>query len=305
MTVGIRRAGHDDVAFLAELLADDDVAPFLAASRVTAAEDLDALVERSEADAEAFGLFVIEVDGERAGTMQFERVNRRSQIAALSGLAVDPRFRGRGVADEAARALQQHLLFELGYHRLQLEVYGFNQRGRRHAERAGFVLEGIRRNAYRRDEEWVDGVLYGLVREDLELRPERPESDLVLTCRHVTVHVSMLEPALDFYVRGLGLELLEQGDSFFAVRAGDVRISVFSGFEQAPGERARQTGVTLILAAPDVDAAYAAVRARGVETLGGIVEAGGLLRFFSVLDPDGTLLSIAEYLEPEVLRPGP
>ena len=38
----------------------------------------------------------------------------------------------------------------------------------RHAERAGFVREGARRKAYRRHGELVDGVLYGLVREDLE-----------------------------------------------------------------------------------------------------------------------------------------
>lgn len=305
MTVAIRRARSDDVGFLAALLTDDEVAPFLAASRPTSGEALAELVERSEAAPEAFGLFVVEVDGERAGTMQFERVNRRSRIAALSGLAVHPSFRGRGVADEAARALQQLLLFELGFHRLQLEVYGFNAQGRRHAERAGFVLEGVRRKAYRRDEEWVDGVLYGLVREDLELRPERHADDLQLSCRQVTVHVSALEPALDFYVGALGLELLERGDSFFAARVGDVRVSAFSGFERSPAERARQTGVTLILAARDVDQALRTLRARGVEPLGGIVEAGGFLRFFSVLDPDGTLVSIAEYLEPELLQPRP
>jgi RimJ/RimL family protein N-acetyltransferase len=32
----------------------------------------------------------------------------------------------------------------------------------------GFVREGVRRRAYWRHGEWVDGVLYGLVREELE-----------------------------------------------------------------------------------------------------------------------------------------
>ena len=187
---------------------------------------------------------------------------RRSR--ALTGLAVHPAHRGRGVADEGARALQQHLLFDLGFHRLQLEVYGFNERALRHAERVGFVREGVRRLAYRRGDEWVDGVLFGLVREDLErATPRTADGALDLTCRQATVHVSALEPALDFYVGVLGLELLERGDSFFAARAGDVRLSFFSGFEQAPGERARQTGVTLILATPDVEAAFRTVQARG------------------------------------------
>ena len=74
---------------------------------------------------------------------------------------------GQG-ADRAAQALVRHLLFDLGYHRVQLECYGFNERAIRHAERAGFVREGVKRKAYRRHGEWVDGVLFGLVREDLE-----------------------------------------------------------------------------------------------------------------------------------------
>ncbi|HWQ23521.1 MAG TPA: GNAT family protein, partial [Gaiellaceae bacterium] len=75
--------------------------------------------------------------------------------------------RGRRVGDEAARLLQRYLFAELGFHRLQLEIYGFNERAMRHAERAGFVREGVRRKAYWRHGEWVDGVLYGLVAEDL------------------------------------------------------------------------------------------------------------------------------------------
>lgn len=100
--------------------------------------------------------------------MGFELRNRRSRIAHLENLAIHPAFRGRRLADEAARLLQRHLIFDVGFHRLELEIYGFNERAQRHAERAGFVLEGVRRKAYWRHDEWVDGVLYGLVREDLE-----------------------------------------------------------------------------------------------------------------------------------------
>lgn len=170
MRVELRRARPDDVEFLHELLTHEDVAPYLAAVRPTTRGELAALVERSERDPERYGLLVFEVDGERAGTVEFELVNRRSGIASLGGLAVHPRFRGRGVGDEAARLVQRHLLLELGIHRLQLEVYAFNERALAHAERAGFVREGVRRKAYRRRGGWVDGVLFGLVREDLEER---------------------------------------------------------------------------------------------------------------------------------------
>lgn len=168
MTVTIRRSGRDDLEFLVELFTHEDVEPFLAAVRPKDAESIAAQIARSEEDPDAFGVFVIEVDGTRAGTMQFERANRRSRIADLGGLAVHPEFRGGRVSDEAARLFQRHLVDDLGFHRVQLEVYGFNERAIRHAERSGFVREGVRRKAYWRNDQWVDGILFGLVAEDLE-----------------------------------------------------------------------------------------------------------------------------------------
>ena len=171
MTVAIRRARADDADFIAELVTHEDVEPFLAAVRAKGREDILAEIERSEAEPDAFGVFLIEVDGDRAGTMRFEQANRRSRIADLGGLAVHPDHRGAKVADTAARLFQRHLFEDLGFHRLQMEIYGFNERAMRHAERSGFVREGVRRKAYWRNDEWVDGVLYGLVAEDIG--PER------------------------------------------------------------------------------------------------------------------------------------
>jgi RimJ/RimL family protein N-acetyltransferase len=164
----LRPATLADVDFLAELYADEDVRPWLAAAGGYAAGDIGKQIERFNAEPGAGGLLVIELDGVRAGALAWERVNERSRIAHLGGLAIHPALRGRRLADEAARLLQRHLIDELGFHRLQLEVYGFNERAQRHAERAGFVREGVKRKAYRRGDEWVDGVLYGLIREDLE-----------------------------------------------------------------------------------------------------------------------------------------
>jgi RimJ/RimL family protein N-acetyltransferase len=167
VTVSLRRARPDDAPFLVELFTHEDVEPFLAAVRPKDLNAVRAEIERSEAEPEAFGIFVVEVGGERAGTMHFERANRRSRIADLGGLAIHPDFRGRKIADDAARQFQRHLLRELGFHRLQMEIYAFNERALAHAERAGFKREGVRRKAYWRNEAWVDGVLFGLVAEDL------------------------------------------------------------------------------------------------------------------------------------------
>jgi RimJ/RimL family protein N-acetyltransferase len=168
----LRRATADDADFYAELASHEDVEPYLAVVRAHTREDVQSEIEQSQAEPNETGRFVIEVDqdGEwkRAGVLGYDVANRRSRIAHLGGLAVHPDFRGRHLSDEAARVLQRYLLVDLDYHRLQLEVYGFNERAMRHAERAGFVREGVERKAYWRHGEWVDGVMFGLLREDLE-----------------------------------------------------------------------------------------------------------------------------------------
>ena len=67
MTVSIRRARPDDVEFLVELFTHEDVEPFLAAVRPKDPASVRDELDRSDAEPEAFGLFVVEVDGERAG----------------------------------------------------------------------------------------------------------------------------------------------------------------------------------------------------------------------------------------------
>jgi len=168
----LRRATLDDVGFLAELAAHDDVEPFLSVRRARDAEGVRAEIERSLAEPNETGRFVIEVDEDgawrRAGAMGFDLANKRNRSANLGGLAVHPEYRGRRLSDEAARLFQRHLLLDLDFHRLQLEIYGFNERAIEHAERSGFVREGVKRKAYWRHGEWADGVQFGLVREDLE-----------------------------------------------------------------------------------------------------------------------------------------
>jgi RimJ/RimL family protein N-acetyltransferase len=172
MNVRIRRATPDDVDFLLELANHEDVEPFMSARRPRDRESLLEEIERSEREPLETGRFVIEVaeegDWKRAGSMGFDVRNQRSKIANLGGLATHPDFRGRRLADEAARQFQRHLLYDLGFHRLQLECYGFNDRAIRHAERVGFIREGVKRKAYLRHGEWVDGIMFGLLKEDLD-----------------------------------------------------------------------------------------------------------------------------------------
>src|ERR1035437_1775294 len=93
----LRRATTYDVDYLLALQAEADVAPFLSAGRADTREELLVEIERSLAEPEAFGRFLVEISFEQewrvAGAIGFECSNRRSSIARLGGLAVHPDFR--------------------------------------------------------------------------------------------------------------------------------------------------------------------------------------------------------------------
>jgi RimJ/RimL family protein N-acetyltransferase len=166
--IALRRAVPADADWLAELYGGEDVEPFLGPGALLARDAILGEIDRSEREPAVFGRFVIEVDGEPAGAFGFHQENEASAIARLEGLAVHPAFRGRRLADDAARLAQRLLLVELGYHRIELACYAFNERAIAHAERAGFVREGVKRRAYLRHGEWQDAVLFSLLREDID-----------------------------------------------------------------------------------------------------------------------------------------
>lgn len=167
----LRRAEPADALFLAEVASGDEVAPFMAAVSPREVDEFLAELERDVADPAAAGRFVIEADEDGSfraiGSIAFATANRRSRIAHLHGLMLHPDARGRGLARAATLRFAQYLLVELDFHRIELECYGFNERGIAHFEACGFVREGIRRRAYLRHDDWVDGVFFGLLREEL------------------------------------------------------------------------------------------------------------------------------------------
>ncbi|MFJ6687453.1 GNAT family N-acetyltransferase [Streptomyces sp. NPDC091294] len=77
-----------------------------------------------------------------------------------------PRGRGRGLGSEATRLIVGHAFEQVGLHRVQLEVYADNPRARRVYEKAGFVVEGVRREAALRGGEWVDDVLMAVLEHE-------------------------------------------------------------------------------------------------------------------------------------------
>lgn len=74
-------------------------------------------------------------------------------------ILIGPRGRGRGLGTEATSLILRYAFTVLSLHRVGLEVYAFNPRAQRVYEKAGFKVEGVKRDALKFDGQRVDSIV--------------------------------------------------------------------------------------------------------------------------------------------------
>ena len=116
-----------------------------------------------------------------------------------------------------------------------------------------------------------------------------------LKLQHAVVRVTSIENAKDFYLNKIGLELLEESGSFFAAKAGNVRLSFFGGYEKPEALGDPKTGVSLIFRTDNLENAAKELEAKGIKPFGEVIDIPNFHKFLEYEDPDGNVFFLAEY----------
>lgn len=88
---------------------------------------------------------------------------------ARAGLVIGEKDQwGKGFGRDALRTLARYAFEEMNLHRLELEVFDFNERARRCYRSCGFQHEGIRREALFRGGRYHDVIVMGLLARELK-----------------------------------------------------------------------------------------------------------------------------------------
>jgi RimJ/RimL family protein N-acetyltransferase len=109
-------------------------------------------------------------------------VNWRQVITGQSsycwelGIIMAPEARGQGVGTQAQRLVVRYLFAHTQVNRIQAGTEITNIAEQRALEKAGFTREGVLRGAGFRDGRWHDGVLYSVLRDEVNLEAD-PEAD--------------------------------------------------------------------------------------------------------------------------------
>jgi RimJ/RimL family protein N-acetyltransferase len=163
----LRALRPSDAAVLHSLLTAPEVARFVSAP---------------PANVEAFERFIVKANRQRSGKYICYAVTLKGSDTAIGifqiretepnfqaaewGFALGSTFWGTGIFTESAQLILQFVFLTLGVHRLEARAAVRNGRGGRALQKMGAVQEGVLRKSFKCNGEYLDQVLYAIVKDD-------------------------------------------------------------------------------------------------------------------------------------------
>ena len=167
-TVTLREPVEQDLGALADLLSIDDASRFGLEGPITdlAVQSFIEQVSRARKAGLSFTYVVTQGAGRPAiGAIQVRQLDPTFEAAEWEA-TLQPSVRGTGVFLEAARLVGSFAFGSIGTHRLEARVLLLNGRANGALRKLGAVQEGVLRRSIRRGGEYLDQVLWSVLKED-------------------------------------------------------------------------------------------------------------------------------------------
>ncbi|TMR98754.1 GNAT family N-acetyltransferase [Nonomuraea basaltis] len=169
MTIRLRAVDEDDLPFLHRLTSDPDSTGDF---QWYGWQDPHRLRKRWEDNGmlgDEGGTLIMAADDDRIGFVSWRKmVADRASYSWAMGLIVAPEFRGKGYGTEAQKLIARYLFDHTTVNRIEASTEIDNVAEQRALEKAGFTREGVLRGGGFRAGKWRDGVLYSMIRSDLD-----------------------------------------------------------------------------------------------------------------------------------------
>lgn len=120
------------------------------------------LIEFENKTATDFGVCY---EGEWVGSAGFHTIKNENRWAEI-GYWLAKEHEGKGIMTECVKVLIKYGFDELNLHRIQIACDARNIKSKAIPERLGFKQEGVLRQNHKHQEEFSDGLVYGLLREE-------------------------------------------------------------------------------------------------------------------------------------------
>ena len=178
----IRDFVDEDWQAIVERTTQPDVAQYMTFNADTWAERdkvLSWIAEQRKLDLGVFGKYVefaIVRNGESIGDVALKRLSKTNKNAEI-GWALSPAFQGQGYASEASAVFMDYCFRTLDLHRITSICDARNTASYKLMERLGMRREGHHLQSSFIKGEWVDDLVYAILREEWLAKP-RPDYEI-------------------------------------------------------------------------------------------------------------------------------
>ncbi len=123
-------------------------------------------VNRIVIDESRYDFLIIDLDGQIIGESVINEIDTNTMAGHFRISLFDSENFGKGIGSEVIPMTLKFAFKELNLHRIELEVFSFNERGYKAYLRAGFIEEGRRRDAEFIGGKYCDVIIMGILRDE-------------------------------------------------------------------------------------------------------------------------------------------
>jgi len=109
-------------------------------------------------------VFALDVEGFAVGAIGLKPGEDINRFSAEIGYWLGEEYWNRGIVTEAVQAIAAHAFNVRGMARVHAEVFQWNTASMRVLEKAGFTREGVLRQSAMKDRQFVDQVVFAIVK---------------------------------------------------------------------------------------------------------------------------------------------
>lgn len=129
-------------------------------------EDVVSYYNRNVTDPDRFDFIMIAPDWTFIGESVINELNWENSSANFRIVIFDEDYLGQGLGTWAVEKTRDFAFEQVGLHRLELEVFSFNPRAKHVYEKAGFRLEGIKRDSQKTADSYADTLIMAILEDE-------------------------------------------------------------------------------------------------------------------------------------------
>jgi len=168
--IKLRKLELKDVPFMLEWIQDPEISNlFQFDARSQTEEKMESFIRGSWVEKQTMHFAVVDDYDEYLGTISLKNIDN-IKLDGEYAISLRKKFHGKGIADEATRAILEYAFNMLGLNRIYLNVLSNNYRAVGFYEKFGFVYERETRKYMLNIGKYQNLRWYALMREEYQLR---------------------------------------------------------------------------------------------------------------------------------------